>query len=110
MRARLFHQQKIFFRHHVHRHPGNSCAGRHPPGAQCAGRHQRANVRDLTARECQILAMIGSGMKNREIGEVLALAEKTIRRSVTSILQKLQVHGRGEAALLAATHVASQAK
>jgi DNA-binding NarL/FixJ family response regulator len=54
--------------------------------------------------------MIGSGMKNREIGEALALAEKTIRRSVTSILQKLQVHGRGEAALLAATHVASQAK
>jgi two-component system nitrate/nitrite response regulator NarL len=64
--------------------------------------------RDLTSREFQILSMIGSGMKNREIGEALALAEKTIKRSVTNILQKLQVRSRVEAALLAAKHVVSK--
>lgn len=58
-------------------------------------------LQKLTARECQILSMIGSGMKNREIGESLSLAEKTIKRSVTNILQKLQVRSRVEAALLA---------
>jgi DNA-binding NarL/FixJ family response regulator len=67
-------------------------------------------LRDLTAREYQILSMIGSGMKNREIGDALALAEKTIKRSVTNILQKLQVRSRVEAALLAAKHAASKAK
>jgi DNA-binding NarL/FixJ family response regulator len=67
-------------------------------------------LRDLTAREYQILSMIGSGMKNREIGDALALAEKTIKRSVTNILQKLQVRSRVEAALLAAKHAVSKAK
>lgn len=65
---------------------------------------------DLTPREYQILTMIGSGMKNREIGEELALAEKTIKRSVTNIFQKLQVRSRVEAALLAAKHVVREAK
>lgn len=67
-------------------------------------------LRDLTAREFQILSMIGSGMKNREIGDALALAEKTIKRSVTNILQKLQVRSRVEAALLAAKHAVGKAK
>jgi two-component system nitrate/nitrite response regulator NarL len=67
-------------------------------------------LRDLTPREYQILSMIGSGMKNREIGDALALAEKTIKRSVTNIMQKLQVRNRVEAALLAAKHVSNQRK
>lgn len=66
-------------------------------------------LQELTARECQILSMIGSGMKNREIGETLALAEKTIKRSVTNILQKLHVRSRVEAAVLASKHVGSLA-
>ncbi|MFL6716730.1 MAG: response regulator, partial [Burkholderiaceae bacterium] len=67
-------------------------------------------LRDLTAREYQILSMIGAGMKNREIGDALALAEKTIKRSVTNILQKLQVRSRVEAALLAAKHAVGKGK
>lgn len=58
-------------------------------------------LRDLTAREFEILSLIGSGKINREIGESLNLAEKTIKRSVTNILQKLQVRNRVEAAMLA---------
>jgi two-component system nitrate/nitrite response regulator NarL len=77
----------------------------------CINRQECADpFRDLTAREYQILSMIGSGLKNREIGEALSLAEKTIKRSVTNILQKLQVRSRVEAALLAAKHVVSKAK
>jgi two-component system nitrate/nitrite response regulator NarL len=72
-------------------------------------RQARMNPLDeLTGREHQILSMIGSGMKNREIGEALTLAEKTIKRSVTNILQKLHVRNRVEAALLAARHDGSK--
>jgi two-component system, NarL family, nitrate/nitrite response regulator NarL len=67
-------------------------------------------IQELTAREYQILSMIGSGMKNREIGAALSLAEKTIKRSVTNILQKLHVRSRVEAALLAAKHTVSKTK
>jgi DNA-binding NarL/FixJ family response regulator len=67
-------------------------------------------LQELTAREYQILSMIGSGMKNREIGDALALAEKTIKRSVTNILQKLQVRNRVEAALLASKHLTGKVK
>ena len=40
-------------------------------------------------------------MTNREIGEELFLAEKTVKHYVTSVLQKLHVRSRVEAALLA---------
>jgi DNA-binding NarL/FixJ family response regulator len=61
-------------------------------------------LQELTARECEILALIGNGLTNREIGEKIFLAEKTIKHYVTNILQKLQVRSRVEAALLASRH------
>jgi two-component system nitrate/nitrite response regulator NarL len=56
---------------------------------------------ELTEREQQILALVGEGLTNREIGERLYLAEKTIKHYMTSVLQKLHVRNRVEAALLA---------
>ena len=56
----------------------------------------------LSAREEQILSNIVEGMSNKEIGNKLALSEKTIKHHVTSILQKLRVRNRVEAAILAA--------
>lgn len=56
---------------------------------------------DLTARETSVLELLSQGLTNREIGERLHLAEKTIKHHMTGILQKLQVHTRTEAALLA---------
>jgi len=41
------------------------------------------------------------GQTNREIGEQLPLAEKTVKLSMTNVLQKLHVRSRAEAALLA---------
>jgi DNA-binding NarL/FixJ family response regulator len=55
----------------------------------------------LTARENGVLELLSQGLTNREIGERLHLAEKTIKHHMTVILQKLQVRSRTEAALLA---------
>ncbi len=61
-------------------------------------------LQELTEREREILALIGTGLTNREIGERVFLSEKTIKHYVTNILQKLQVRSRVEAALLASSH------
>jgi two-component system nitrate/nitrite response regulator NarL len=54
----------------------------------------------LTAREEQILRLIGDGLSNKEIGLRLDLKEKTVKHYVTNILQKLQLRNRVEAAVL----------
>jgi two-component system, NarL family, nitrate/nitrite response regulator NarL len=58
-------------------------------------------LQELTAREREILTLIGTGLTNREIGERIFLSEKTVKHYVTNILQKLQVRSRVEAALVA---------
>jgi DNA-binding NarL/FixJ family response regulator len=55
----------------------------------------------LTGREREVLALVASGLSNAEIGGRLGLAEKTVKHYMTSILGKLQVASRVEAALLA---------
>jgi DNA-binding NarL/FixJ family response regulator len=56
---------------------------------------------NLTGREHEILKLVAAGLTNREIGERLYLAEKTVKHYMTNVLQKLQVRSRVEAALLA---------
>jgi two-component system nitrate/nitrite response regulator NarL len=58
-------------------------------------------INELTDRERDILRLVGEGLTNREIGQRLHLAEKTIKHYMTNVLQKLQVRSRVEAALLA---------
>jgi two-component system, NarL family, nitrate/nitrite response regulator NarL len=53
----------------------------------------------LSPRETAVLEMLGRGLTNREIGEQLHLAEKTVKHHMTNILQKLHVRSRTEAAL-----------
>jgi two-component system, NarL family, response regulator DevR len=55
----------------------------------------------LTATESSILDLITEGLTNRQIGERLYLAEKTVKNHVTSLLAKLGVKGRTQAAVLA---------
>jgi two-component system, NarL family, response regulator DevR len=52
----------------------------------------------LTPTEARILDMIAEGLTNREIGERVHLAEKTVKNYVSTILTKLQVSRRAEAA------------
>jgi DNA-binding NarL/FixJ family response regulator len=56
---------------------------------------------DLSAREAEVLELLSRGMSNREIGDQLQLAEKTVKHHMTNILQKLQVRSRTEAAIVA---------
>jgi two-component system, NarL family, response regulator DevR len=58
----------------------------------------------LSAQEERILELIAQGRTNREIGEKLHLAEKTVKNYVTSILSKLEVARRAEAAAYLARH------
>jgi two-component system response regulator DevR len=58
----------------------------------------------LSAQEERILEMIADGKTNREIGDKLHLAEKTVKNYVTSILSKLEVARRAEAAAYLARH------
>ncbi|WP_181312425.1 response regulator [Nocardioides campestrisoli] len=55
----------------------------------------------LSQQELRILQLIGEGLTNRQIGERLFLSEKTIKNNVTSILAKLGVQRRTQAAVLA---------
>lgn len=58
----------------------------------------------LTGRETGVLELLSQGLSNREIGDRLGLAEKTVKHHMTNILQKLHVRSRTEAAVLALSH------
>ena len=60
---------------------------------------------DLSKREEDILKLVAQGKSNREVGLALDLQEKTVKHYMTSILQKLQVRNRVEAAMLAREHL-----
>lgn len=63
--------------------------------------HPIDSFSELTPRETTILQLLSQGLTNREIGERTFLAEKTVKHYMTSILQKLHVRSRTEAALIA---------
>ncbi|WP_042418217.1 response regulator [Streptacidiphilus anmyonensis] len=56
---------------------------------------------ELTDRERDILALIGEGLTNREIGKRLYLAEKTVKNHISRLLAKLGVERRVQAAVIA---------
>src|SRR5215216_1382129 len=58
----------------------------------------------LSPQEERILALVADGRTNRQIGEELGLAEKTVKNYVSSILAKLEVARRAEAAAYLARH------
>ena len=58
----------------------------------------------LTPQEERILGLVSEGGTNKQIGEELGLAEKTVKNYVSSILTKLEVTRRAEAAAYLARH------
>ena len=66
-----------------------------------AGRANQALVEPLSERELEVLALIATGASNREIADQLYIAEGTVKNHVTSILGKLGVRDRTQAALKA---------
>jgi len=65
------------------------------------GAQEPAELAALTAQERRILELIAEGMTNRQIGAELFLAEKTVKNYVSSLLAKLGVERRTQAAVLA---------
>ncbi|WP_312856389.1 response regulator transcription factor [Nocardioides pelophilus] len=58
----------------------------------------------LTEQEQKILDLIGQGMTNRQIAQELYLAEKTVKNYVSSLLAKLGLSSRTQAAIFAVKH------
>jgi DNA-binding NarL/FixJ family response regulator len=65
-------------------------------------RQQRDPLADLTEQEHAVFTLIGEGLTNRQIGEKLFLAEKTVKNYVSHLLAKLNMQRRTQAAALAA--------
>jgi two-component system, NarL family, response regulator LiaR len=65
---------------------------------------RRADYENLTAREREVLELIGRGFSNKRIAHELGVAEKTVKTHVTHVLGKLGVADRTQAALYAARH------
>jgi DNA-binding CsgD family transcriptional regulator len=75
--------------------------GTSAPAAEAAAPPEAEDPFGLTPRERQVLALVAEGRTNREIGEVLFMAEKTASVHVSRILSKLDVRSRTEAAAVA---------
>jgi DNA-binding NarL/FixJ family response regulator len=61
-------------------------------------------VASLTAQEKRVLDLIGEGLTNRQIAERMSLAEKTAKNYVSSLLMKLGLQRRSQAAVVAVRH------
>ena len=71
---------------------------------QTAREAQGENFALLTNRELQILALVSEGKTNKEIAKKIFLSEKTVRNYVSSMLDKLNMSTRSEAAAYAVRH------
>lgn len=72
------------------------------------GEKEDERLAQLTKQERRILDLIGEGMTNRQIGNELHLAEKTVKNYVSSLLAKMGMERRTQAAAFVARHQADQ--
>jgi len=61
----------------------------------------RRRVAELTPRERDVLAALGTGLSNADIGRALSLSEGTVKAHVSAILRRLGLDNRVQAAILA---------
>ena len=55
----------------------------------------------LTARELEVLKLVARGMSNKDVADQLFISENTVKNHVRNILEKLQIHSRMEAVMVA---------
>ncbi|HEY9285943.1 MAG TPA: response regulator transcription factor [Pyrinomonadaceae bacterium] len=75
--------------------------GRRIPGVVAERLAERVGGSDLTGRELEVLRLIVAGRSNKEIGGDLKISEATVKSHVNSILSKLGVTDRTQAATTA---------
>jgi two-component system, NarL family, response regulator LiaR len=68
------------------------------------GRSERDPLGDLSPRELEVLRAIAGGRSNREIARALSVTEETVKSHVSSILSKLGLADRTQAAIFALQH------
>ncbi|MEW8979355.1 MAG: response regulator transcription factor [Symbiobacterium sp.] len=79
----------------------------HPLAAQrmmqelTAPQNSRARVDEISPREMEVLRLIAQGLSNKEIGERLFIAERTVKTHVSHLLEKLQLQDRTQLAIYA---------
>ena len=61
-------------------------------------------VAPLSARELEVLALVATGLTNKEIAAALTVSRSTVKTHLEHILQKLQATDRTQAAVTALTH------
>ncbi|HYO38587.1 MAG TPA: response regulator transcription factor [Nocardioidaceae bacterium] len=66
-----------------------------------SGAEEHPELATLTDQERKVLVLIAEGLTNRQIGERMFLAEKTVKNYVSSVLSKLGLERRTQAAVLA---------
>ena len=69
--------------------------GHRTPSLDALNRYEQ-----LTPKERQVLEFVGEGLTNKEIGEQMSLAEKTVKNYLSSIMAKLGVQRRTQAAVM----------
>jgi DNA-binding NarL/FixJ family response regulator len=88
-------------------HDGHTLLAPEAAGLLVAGgRPAAAGLGALTGREREVLALLADGRSNREIARLLRVSEKTVKTHVSSVLGKLGVADRTQAAVLAVRHSA----
>jgi NarL family two-component system response regulator LiaR len=70
-----------------------------PPGSPAP-----SGLRELTERELEVLRLIAEGLNNRQIADKLVISDKTVKTHVSSILSKLHLGDRTQAAIYALRH------
>jgi two-component system, NarL family, nitrate/nitrite response regulator NarL len=65
---------------------------------------EAARIATLTEREREVIALVGEGLKNKQIGDRLSITETTVRHHLTSIFAKLGVESRLEMVIFAHRH------
>jgi two-component system NarL family response regulator len=70
-------------------------------GSDGSDRGERVPAPKLTDREMEVLKLVAKGMNNRDIAKDLFISENTVKNHVRNILEKLQIHSRMEAVMIA---------